>query len=194
MEELEPSAPQTDVPCMSGALVMEQRRIMRELCGAERFDTAVAQQFSRALQREYAEITPVSWPRIELAERAMQLGGALLGRDPIELQEQVGRIAHERTLTTLWRLLLRFTTDDALISRTPRIYKRALNRGEFVPRVVAPGRAEVKVIGFPDIPRFSVRGIRIGMESVLRLSGREDVKVAITSGSEGPVFIATWRI
>jgi hypothetical protein len=194
MIETEGNAPITDVPRMSGALVLEQRRILGELCGKERFEAAIFIQLSPELHGEYEEVSPVSWPRVALAEQAMQIGARLLDRDAVELQEQVARIAHERTLTTLWRLLLRFTTDDALISRTPRIYKRALNRGEFVPRVVSPGRAEVKVLGFPDIPKFSVRGIRIGMESVLRLSGRQDVKVAIEPGAEGPLFVATWRV
>lgn len=181
-----------EVPCMSGALVLEHRKTLEQLCGADRF-ARVLSRLAPDVRREYEEITPMSWPKVAVAEAAVRAAAEELDRDPARLHEEISRASVERTLTTLWRLLLRFTSDEALVARTPRIYARALNRGELVSRVVAPGRAEIRVAGWPDIPEFSLRGVRIAIESVLRLAGRDDVRVVDSRGPDGPIFVATWR-
>lgn len=185
-------APSAAVACMSGALVLEHRRIMQELCGQARFRRAL-DRLSPDVRREYDETSAVSWPRVSTAEHVVYAVAAELGRDPVDLHEEISRTAVERTLTTLWRLLLRFTSDDALVARTPRIYARALNRGELVPMVLGPGRARIRIAGWPDIPEFSARGVRIAIESVLRLAGREDVRVVAEPDQPEPTFSATWR-
>jgi hypothetical protein len=181
-----------DVARMSGTLVLEHRRILEALCGAERF-ARVLEGLEPEVRREYDEISPVSWPRVATAEAVMTAAARALGREVAELHEHVSRTAVERTLTTLWRLLLRFTSDDALVARTPRIYARAMNRGELVPRVVSPGHAEIRVVGWPDIPDFSVRGLRIGIETTLRLASRDGVEVTAERQDDGPLFVARWR-
>lgn len=185
-------APLLETPKMSGALVLEHRRQLLERCGHARFERALA-RLPADMRREYDEISTVSWPRVEVAEAIVRAAGDVLGRDSASLHEEISRASVERTLTTLWRLLLRFTSDEALVARTPRIYARALNRGELQPRMVAPGRAEIRVVGWPDIPEFSLRGVRIGIESVLRLSHRHDVRVVTEATPDGPRFVATWR-
>lgn len=181
-----------DVPRMSGALVLEHRRMLSDILGPERF-ARVLETLPADVRREYDEITPVTWPAVRTAELVMRLAAAELGRDFVELHEHVARSGVEKTLTTLWRLLLRFTSDEALVARTPRIYARALNRGELVPRIVAPGHAEIRIAGWPDIPDFSVRGVRIAIETVLRLAGREEVVVTAERRPDGPYFLARWR-
>ncbi|MDQ3035134.1 MAG: hypothetical protein M3Y87_22195 [Myxococcota bacterium] len=188
-----PDAPGLEAPKMSGALVLAHRGVLVEICGEARFDRALA-RLPADVRREYAEISPVSWPRVEVAEAVVGAAAAELGRDLASLHEEISRASVERTLTTLWRLLLRFTSDEALVARTPRIYARALDRGELVPRIVAPGRAEIRVVGWPDIPEFSMRGVGIAIESVLRLSHRHDVRVISERTDEGPRFLATWRV
>jgi hypothetical protein len=180
-------------PRMSGALVLEHRRILIELAGPGRFEKVLT-RLAPDVRREYDEISALSWPRVSTAEAIVYATAAELGRDPIELHEQIARAGVERTLNGLWRLLLRFTTDEALVARTPRIYARALNRGELRPRVIGPGRAEIEVHDWPDIPEFSLRGLRVAIETVLRLAGREDVQVIAERSARGPVFRAAWRI
>ena len=177
---------------MSGALVLEHRRILAELCGPARFEQVLVRLPADA-RREYDEITPVAWPRVSTAEAVVRAAAAELGRDFVELHEHLARTGVEKTLTTLWRLLLRFTSDDALVARTPRIYARALNRGELVPRITGIGRAEIRIAGWPDIPEFSSRGIRIAIETVLRLAGRTDVRIDEELRHDGRAFLASWR-
>lgn len=177
---------------MSGALVLEHRRILEDLCGPARF-ARVLDRLPPENRREYDEITPVAWPRVTTAETVVRAAAAELGRDFVELHEHLARTGVEKTLTTLWRLLLRFTTDEALVARTPRIYARALNRGELVTRITGPGRAEIRIAGWHDIPEFSARGIRIAIETVLRLAGRSDVRIVEDVRSDGRAFLASWR-
>jgi len=177
---------------MSGALLLEHRRILLELCGPARFEKVLL-RLDREARREYDEITPVAWPRVSTAEAVVRAAAAELGRDSVELHEHLARTGVEKALTTLWRLLLRFTSDEALVARTPRIYARALDRGELVPRITGPGRAEIRILGWPDIPEFSSRGVRIAIETVLRLAGRVDVRITEELHRDGRVFLASWR-
>jgi hypothetical protein len=54
------------------------------------------------------------------------------GRDAERLQSESVRVSADKTLRTVWRVLLRFTSDDAIVSRTP-----AGSRPCCTPRAVA---------------------------------------------------------
>ena len=176
---------------MSGTLLIQHRQTLAEMLGESRLARVLARVPSDA-RTEYVELTPLGWARVSTAEAVFQAAADELGRDMAELHEEVARVTVERTLRTLWRLLLRFTSDDALIARTPRFYARTFERGTLVVRLVTPGRAEIHVDGWPDIPEFSLRGLRIGIETVLKLAGRRGVLVQSEHRHDGAWFVASW--
>ncbi len=183
----------TTVATMSGALVMEHRRILAELCTQQGFERVIAELPADARER-YLEASPLTWLSIDTAERVFVLAARHLDRDVAELHESVSRRAVERTLTTLWRFVLRLASDEALIARSQRIYSRAFQTGTLEARIVEPGRAEIKVHGWPDMPEFSLRGFRIAIETVLVLAGRENVRLSLQRTRSGPEVHATWRV
>ena len=177
---------------MSGALVMEHRRMLSELCGADGFAKVLA-HLSADEREAYLAADPLVWFPVEIAERVFDLAGRQLGRDPVELHEAISRQGVERTLTKLWRFVLRFIPDETLIPRSERLYSRAFQKGKLDARIVRPGHVEIQVEGWPDMPEFSVRGLRIAIETVLKLAGREEVRLTMHRSPVGPRIVATWQ-
>jgi hypothetical protein len=182
----------SDEATMSGALVMEHRRILTQLCSPEGFAEVVA-ELPPAEREAYLAVDPLVWFPVATAEKVFDIAARRLERQPAELHESVSRVAVENTLTKLWRFVLRFVPDDALIARSERLYARAFQRGKLDARFVKPGRVEIHVDGWPDMPEFSIRGFRIAIETVLRLTGREDAQLTLHRTPNGPRLLATWK-
>jgi len=176
---------------MSGTLVLEHRRILKEMCGPTDFERVLA-ALPRDVREEYENIAMLGWLRVRTAEQVFDAAGRVLDRIPADLHTEVARRSVEHTLTKLWRFVLRLASDDALISRTPIMYRKAFQRGRLEARVVAPGNAEVQVHDWPDMPEFSTRGLRIAIETVLSLAGRKGVRLKLSHNERGPMFTATW--
>jgi len=182
-----------DVARMAGTIVLEHRRLLQERLGPQKLARVLA-KLPADVRDEYLGLTSLGWARVSTAEAVFRAAADELGRDVAELHEEVSRASVERTLRTVWRLLLRFTSDEALVLRTPRIYARSFQRGALLPAIVAPGRAEIRVDGWPDMPEFSTRGLRIGIETVLVLAGRRGVRVDAERRPDGPCFLARWDV
>jgi hypothetical protein len=88
---------------------------------------------------------------------------------------------------------LRVTTDSALISRTPIIYSKTYRRGELASKIVAPGRSELALRGWPGVSLIQVEGVRVGTETVLMLAGRREVKVSAVRHPQGADLKALWK-
>jgi hypothetical protein len=116
-----------------------------------------------------------------------------VGVDVAELHTDMSRHSVERTFRTLWRLLLRLTSDEALVSRTPVLFSRAYTKGHLRAAITAPGLAEVELDGWPGVPDIVLRGVRVAIETVLRLSGRNGVRSSVERAAEGAKIRATWK-
>jgi hypothetical protein len=117
-----------------------------------------------------------------------------VGIDVAELHTETSRQSVERTFKTIWRLLLRFTADQALIARTPVLYSRAYSKGTLKAAFPGAGVAEIALEGWPDAPDIVLRGTRVAVETVLRLSGRNAVKLTVERAPDGAKIHATWKV
>ena len=52
---------------------------------------------------------------------------------------------------------------------------------------------EVELVDWPELPEWPLRGTRIGIETVLRVAGRKDVKVEGRRTKTGASYLASWR-
>jgi len=59
-------------------------------------------------------------------------------------------------------------------------------------RIVGPGRAEIRVESWPNMPEYAIRGTRVAVESVLRLAGRSNVKITVEGSPDGCIYHTTW--
>ena len=154
------------------------------LRAVERLEPAQREQVLGALQ--------VSWVLISTQQALYEALALETGHTAEQLHVVMVRRSTERTVRTLWRVLLRITSDEALISRAPVLFKKSYRQGNLDAHQLAPGRVQLTVTGWPRMPAISLRGLRVGMETILILAGRRDVRVKSEASADGARLEATW--
>ncbi|MDH5493240.1 MAG: DUF2378 family protein [Myxococcales bacterium] len=178
-------------PCNSGMSVHDEHHVAIEVLGA-----AVVQ---RALDRlpadrraEYDGATALSWVRISTILMFFQGLAEETGRDIWDVHEEIVRHGIARTLTTVWRLLLRMTSDEAIVKRTPILYGKHFNIGRASAQIDAKGNGRMRVVDFPMIDDMSLHGLSVGIEAVLEFAGRANVRVRPRRTAQGADFELRW--
>ena len=179
-------------PRVSGAVLLDQVRVLEDLTSPVVLKRAV-ETMDSAAQAALAALTPVGWCRLETAEGLFDLVARSVGRTTLDLHAEAARVGLERTMKGMWRVLLRLTTDDALIRRTPLLYSKTFDRGDMSARIVEKAHAEIRVVGWPTITPMQLQGIGIGILTVLDVAGRKDVRVTREKTATGALYRATWR-
>ena len=182
----------SDPESLSGALASNLRAVVTTLAGDDAVRAALT-RVSEPVRRDFESITGVGWVPIASMEAVFTEIARPRGQSIAELHEQVARISVEQTLRTVWRLLLRLTTDHALISRAPALFARSYNRGRAEAQLLGVGRGEMTLHDWPNVPDWALRGTRIGIETSLRLAGRGSVRVAYERRPYGAHFTVAWR-
>jgi hypothetical protein len=181
---------------MSGALATDELRVLRSQIGADAY-TKVLASLGEAAQAELRALTAVSWIDVEHIKvehiKAVFLAAAReTGRRPEQVHRDAVRGGIEHTFRSVWRLLLRVTTDNALVTRTPAFYARSYDTGALTARIVSPGRADLLLDGWPNGGEYSMRGVGIAVEATLTLAGRTGVQVSFYRTATGAKYLATW--
>lgn len=180
-----------DRPRTSAALLLDQIGVMRELYGTDTVDVALG-TLPPEWRDELAALTPVGWVDTDIAESIVYALAPRVGRDVMQVHSEIVRIGVERTFRTLWRIILRFTSDSALVSRTPLIYQKTFDRGRLTSRIESPGRAELELLGWRDISDMQLNGLATGIETVLAVAGRKLARVAYERRPDGAFLVASW--
>ncbi len=181
-----------DVPSLSGAVFLKNVSVFRREVG----DGAVDRAFA-ALTREQRDVldhaVSAAWIPVTAVD-ALYTGIAReADRDLWTFYPEVVRIGITQTLRSVWKALLRLTSDRALIKRTPLIYSRGHSLGSIEPTIHGPGRATVVLSGWPNMPALRRLGVAAGIQAVLEVAGRKDVKVSYDDTNEGAVYHIHWR-
>lgn len=145
------------------------------------------------VREEYEAMTALSRVPTDLVEQVYYAIAEEAGREPLELHREAVRIGVEQALKTIWRVLLTFTSDKAIIKRTPLFFARGLSRGKLSAQLVGEGRAEMRLVGWPGVSEMQRNGIAAAAETVLRCAGRYEVRVRSTRTPDGARFDVTWR-
>lgn len=176
---------------LSGAFVVQHRETLRTFLGPE-----VARQLVSSLSAEASraitEATATGWVPVEAVEELLAAVARHLGRDVESVHAELSAIASERTIRTVWRVLVRLTTDAQLISQTPVMYRKSWNRGMLTGLLHEPGRATLTLGSWPGLPDFTARGVKFTVESALRLANRKNVHVTCNKTVGGARFSVTW--
>jgi hypothetical protein len=179
---------------MSGSIILEHRNVIVERFGIAVLNEAVA-NLSDSQRQEIAEARPATWIRISTMEEFYANLAKGLGRRVPELHVEIGRLATERTLKTLWRVFLRFTSDEALITRCPVIFAKSYDCGRVEAIVARPGQGQVTLLDWPKVTDFPVRGLCNGITTLLTLAGRANVTTRVaTRTPEQTVIAVTWDV
>jgi hypothetical protein len=181
-----------DAPQVSSTVIYDQIRLMRETYGADVVARAEA-SLPAPLREELTALTPGGWMSLDAPRELKNAVAALVGIEPMEFQRLIVARAVERTLTTIWRFLLRQLGDDALAKRTPLIYARSFNRGTLTMKSTSDGSVELELSGWSRIPEYDLVGLMMGVQKVLELAGRKEVKVTATRRSPVVHIHGTWQ-
>lgn len=177
---------------MSGALASGLKLALTEVAGQECVHAAL-ERVEPEVRVQWETLSALGWAPISMLESVFGEVASAQGRSIGDLHVEVARISIERTMRTLWRMLLRLTTDSALVNRTPVIFSKSYNRGRLEAKVSGTGRAEIGLLDWPNAPEWPLRATRIGIETVLAIAGRKDVRVQYTRTQMGANYSASWR-
>ncbi len=179
-------------PLFSCSLLLDQIEVMRELYGDGPVDASVA-ALPADTRREIAELTPGGWCKVGTSAAVKKELARRVGEGPLTLQRRVVERGTEKTLHGLWRFFLSRLSDPWLLKFSPLIYSKAFDYGSLVVEQIAPGRADVAVRGWPDMPDFDCVGIAAAIEAVLTLARRERPKLTWMRRGDEIRFVAVWN-
>lgn len=179
-------------PRIAGTMVLQHRQVMEERFGKARVTNALGAL--REQQRtELAQALPANWIRLDAFQALYDAVSRETGVGLDELHSAVTRESTSRTVRTVWRMLLRLSTDQTLVTRTPEMYKKAFSIGQVQSRLVEAGRSENVLTGWPQVPDFVLRQVRVATEEVLVLAGRSEIGVQVERRPDGAQYTVTWR-
>jgi hypothetical protein len=182
----------TKGPCVNAANVVLTRRAHEQLVGTELVTSALA-SLPRETVEAYTRSTIVGWVPVNVIDDVtIAICRATTAWTPERLQAESSRHSVEALLRGLWKVMLRFTSDDALIARTPLLYSRTFDTGRLESSFPRPGHADVVQSGWPTISDLQVIGLSAGIETVLRCADRAHPRVTSKRTPTGVTFVATW--
>lgn len=179
-------------PHLSGAVFLKNIDVFREVVGSDVVDAALA-GLPPPILAAYDGAVPVAWIEAAHIDAIYAAIAREADRELFELYREVVIEGVSRTLRTLWKMLLRLTTDKALVSRTPQIYLKSHDTGRLDSRIVGPGRAEIDLLEWPDVPELRLHGVANGILATLLVAGREDVEIEWERTPQGAHFRARWK-
>jgi len=181
------------VPSASGISVLDLRAALEEIVGKDVVIRGLA-SLPAETRGEFVDITALSWVPLATITRVVDAIAIAGQKNPERLIDEAVKRAVERTFKTVWRVMLRFTTDAALIARTPVVYSMSRNIGRLTSRMISPGKSEVTLSDWAGVSARHVRTLGISIATVVTLAGRKEVGVVSTPTADGAVFTLTWRV
>jgi hypothetical protein len=181
------------VPSLSGISVRDTFLMIEQIVGADLFHQAMGRLPDDA-RAQFEQALAVSWIPMTLVGSVVDEIAALAERDPELLLDEAVRRAVHHTFKTAWRMLLRITTDEALVARTPIIYAKARNVGHLEATVKCPGRAELTLTQWPMVSDRHIRTIGVSIQTVLEIAGRKNVRIRSQRTVHGAYYVLTWQV
>jgi hypothetical protein len=190
-EVCNPAVKSIEEGALYGAFVIRHREILRGRVGRDVVCAAIDDLGSDAAAALHS-VTADGWVPVDAVEGFFDAVATRVGRDAGSLHEEVGAITAQQTILTFWRILMRLTTDAQLVSQVPILYRRTWNRGSLAAHIAKPGHATLTLTGWPGVPEFPVRGVRIAVTQALTMAGRKAVTVRSEREPAGARYSATW--
>jgi hypothetical protein len=128
---------------------------------------------------------------IRVVQAVVEACGEVVGRDPMALNDEVSRVGARRAFGSVWRAFLRFTSDEALMTRGPMLFAKTYNRGQIRTEFPSPRTARV-LLDWADAPELVVRTLRVAIEELLVAAGREHVRVQVERAPRGSEYRCSW--
>jgi hypothetical protein len=179
-------------PRLAAQSARDIRWALEQTLGAAVVERALA-SLPAEVRAQYADPAPLAWVPYDVVVRCHDAIAREAGTTMEEMLERAVPLAVERAFRTVWRVLLRFTSDSVLIARTPLLYSKTRSKGSMTAHVVGPGEAVAEVTGWPAMPPRDVRAIQLSIRTLVMLAGRRDVTVEGSPTAAGARYVIHWR-
>jgi hypothetical protein len=163
-----------------------------EIVGESTFSAGIA-NVEPHVREAFEPVTPMTWVPVEVIHLVVTRVAEQAKRPFDELMDEAVQRAGEKTLRTSWRMLLRVTSNRALMSRAPILYSKWRNVGRLSTNVVAPGKVELVLSEWPGMDPRSIRSLGITIETVMRLAGRKQIRVQSQATPDGAKYAVAWQ-
>lgn len=173
---------------------MNSRQSLEEIAGKDVVARAL-DELPDADREQYLAVGPDAWLPVRIADELQRAVAREAGIPIGEFANFVRAFSHrsvERMVSTVWRVLLRLTSDKALVERTPELFSNTYNVGRLKASVDGPGRGTVVLEEWPDISDEQMIGTAAGIEAVLQTAGRKHVEIRWQRTPDGVKYTATW--
>lgn len=169
------------------------RQALESIVGEELVAGAIA-GLPADQREEFAAMTLLSWVRLSTTSHLIDVAAERAGWNPERLYDAAVRRGVERSFRTFWKVLLHFTGDEALFARAPVLYSKTRNVGVLSVQPLSPGRAEARIVGWPQMTDRAVRAVGIGLRVTLEMAGRRDVHATWARRTDGAAYQLRWRM
>ena len=140
-----------------------------------------------ALRASYEDATLLSWVPQEAVREVTRRVADELAMDPVSLAERVVSDSVSGLCAGPWNILLRLTSDEALVSRAATIFQRAFDAGMIETRLVAEGDVELTLRGWPGADEMDLASLSAGIRATLASVGRAG-RVERARTSDGALY------
>lgn len=180
------------MPSVVGTSVLDLRAAYIQMLGPEAVALAES-QLPEPARRLLEELSPFSWVPIRAVMKPwIEALGKEGQQTADELFDEAVRLATRRTLTTVWRLMLRLTSVEAIVKRTSALHRRSRNVGELVATPMGEREVVVELTDYPEPTDRQVRSLAISMVTILELTGRSEVEATYTQRLDGARYSVRW--
>lgn len=164
------------VPSTAGTTILDLFHSFEALVGREAMDAALA-RISESDRAHFADVTPAEWVPVTALGAWIEALGEVLDEDPDPILDEAVRRATDRTFRSVWRVFLRFTSDESLVRRTPAMYARSRNVGQLEVVHYEEGYAQLLLTGWPTVSDRHARTLGVSIVRVLELCGRDNPSI-----------------
>jgi hypothetical protein len=178
-------------PAVAGTSVLHFVEAMESLHGTRAIRTAL-DKLDPTYREQIETATPLAWVPAAILGAYVEALAEVIGISADRLSEEGTRIATMKSFGTVWRIFLRITTDEALISRTPLIYSKTRSVGRMSVDSYRRGHATLSLVGWPGITDRQLRSMAVSIETILTMTGRKHVACRTQTSSDGGRFDLTW--
>jgi len=179
------------VQSVSGMSMMYFKGAVVELFGAGVLERGIA-QLDPVMRAQMETTTAVAWVPADTLSRAAELWAAEAGVSPEELTARCVRESTRRSFGTVWRVLLYFTTDEALVARAPLLWSRTRNAGVLTVELRSPREARLLLSQWRTTLDRQLLSIAVGFEAILEITGRPHARCAYKRTPDGGSFHLRW--
>ncbi len=149
-----------------GMLVLSQRRLIERKLGHEAVQAGL-RELTEAERVEYDNATILSWVPQNAVRTFTRAAAESAGMDPSTLVHDVVRESVEFVCRGPWKVMLKLTSDEALLRRSAMLFSRSFDQGELRISRISANQYRMAVSNWPEAEELDFISLEAGVRAIL---------------------------